>query len=279
METKIVRIITVSFMLTALLVALPLSGLGGRTPKAEAATLSGNWASLGFGFNNVVYAVAVSGTNVYVGGAFTQICGNATFNSGNITATHIAMWNGSSWSPVGNGVGGHFDSAVHALAMNGNTLYVGGTFRAICGNPTCDSGNTTTTNIAMWNGSNWSALGNGLGEEGVFGQDANGSVDALAVSGSDLYAGGGFYNICGDATCAGGNTNANHIAKWNGNSWSPLSLGLNNAVFTLVVSGTKLYAGGRFRFLCADAGCNSNGTQVNRVAMWNGAGWSSVGNG
>src|SRR5437660_1448917 len=157
METKIVRIITVSFMLTALLVALPLSGLGGRTPKTEAATLSGNWASLGFGLNNVVDAVAVSGTNVYVGGAFTQICGNATCNSGNIIA--------------------------------------------------------------------------------------------------------------------------NYIAKWNGSSWSPLSLGLNGGVFALVVSGTNLYAGGRFRFLCADAGCNSNGTQVNGVAMWNGAGWSSVGNG
>src|SRR5204863_9871732 len=39
--------------------------------------------------------------------------------------------------------------------------------------------------IAKWNGSNWSALGSGMGGSGLF-------VYALALSGSDLYAGGAF---------------------------------------------------------------------------------------
>ena len=47
----------------------------------------------------------------------------------------------------------------------------------------------------------------------------NGMVRALAVSGSDLYAGGSF-------TTAGGSA-ANRIAKWNGSGWSALGSGMN----------------------------------------------------
>ena len=64
--------------------------------------------------------------------------------------------------------------------------------------------------VAKWNGSSWSALGSGM----------DGRCLALAVSGSDLYAGGYF-------TTAGGSA-ANHIAKWNGSSWSALGSGMNN---------------------------------------------------
>ncbi len=65
------------------------------------------------------------------------------------------------------------------------------------------------------------------------------SVYALAVSGSDLYAGGWF-------TTAGGNA-ANRIAKWNpGTGWSALGSGMNETVYALAVSGTNLYAGGYF---------------------------------
>ena len=64
------------------------------------------------------------------------------------------------------------------------------------------------------------------------------TVYALAVSGSDLYAGGAFTN-------AGGNE-ANGIAKWNGSSWSALGSGMNGTVYALAVSGSDLYAGGGF---------------------------------
>ena len=47
-------------------------------------------------------------------------------------------------------------------------------------------------------------------------------VYALAVSGSDLYAGGYF-------TTAGGSA-ANDIAKWNGSSWSALGSGMDGVL-------------------------------------------------
>ena len=53
-----------------------------------------------------------------------------------------------------------------------------------------------------------------------------------------MYAGGQF-------TTAGASA-ATNIAKWNGSSWSALGSELNSAVYTLVVSGTNLYAGKAF---------------------------------
>src|SRR5260370_30788808 len=70
----------------------------------------------------------------------------------------------------------------------------------------------------------------------------NAYVMALAVSGSDVYAGGVF-------TTAGGSA-ANYIAKWDGSSWSALGSGTGggnqSVVFALAVSGSDLYAGGYF---------------------------------
>ena len=62
--------------------------------------------------------------------------------------------------------------------------------------------------------------------------------NALAVSGSDLYAGGGF-------TTAGGSA-ANYIAKWDGSSWSALGSGMNGAVSCAGGVGQRPVCGGRF---------------------------------
>src|SRR5438093_11630845 len=94
------------------------------------------------------------------------------------------------------------------------------------------AGGSPTDSIAKWNESSWTALAPGTGING------RGAVYALAVSGTDLYAGGSF-------TSAGGSA-ANYIAKWNGSSWSALGSGMNGAVCAMEVSGSDLYAGGCF---------------------------------
>src|SRR6185436_16714028 len=71
-------------------------------------------------------------------------------------------------------------------------------------------------------------------------------VYALAVSDSDLYAGGWFTNAGGIA--------ANYIAKWDGSNWSALGSAMDGraelfnrfSVFALAISGSNLYAGGSF---------------------------------
>jgi hypothetical protein len=193
------------------------------------------------------------------------------------------------WLSLGGVEGASGD--VYAMAWYQMQLCVSGYFSAV--------GTTAANNIALWNGSTWTALGSGtdalvyalavsgsnLYAGGIFttaggisairiakwdgttwsalGSGMNDQVWALAVSGSDLYAGGWF-------TTAGG-VAANYTAKWNGSAWSALGSGMNGKVMVLAVSGSDLYAGGEFT--------TAGGTSVNHIAKWNGATWSALGTG
>src|SRR5437870_2658145 len=85
-----------------------------------------------------------------------------------------------------------FDGAyVDAIAVNGSDVYFGGDFTM--------AGGITATNIAKWNGSEWSALGSGL----------DGRVYSIAISGTEVYAGGNFSGF---------------VQKWNGSAWSSVGV-------------------------------------------------------
>jgi hypothetical protein len=205
-----------------------------------------SWSALGSGVNNV-FALAASGNNLYVGGNFTD--------AGGVAANNIAVWNGSSWSALGSGVSGVTgikNRYVTALAVSGNNVYVGGSFT--------NAGGVAANNIAMWNGSSWSALGSGVsGGQFLVG------VDSLAVSGTNLYVGGSFTNAGGVA--------ANSIAVWNGSSWSALGSGVDGSVSALLVSGTNLYVGGSFMDV------NAGDVAATNIAVWDGNNWSALAGG
>jgi hypothetical protein len=260
----------------------------GGVPANNIAKWDGSaWSALGSGMDVDVYVLVANGTNLYAGGDFSMAGANG-----------IAKWNGSAWSALGSGMGG-FYRQVNALAVSGTILYAAGPFTT--------AGGVAANCIAKWDGSAWSALGSGMSGSGPYAT----VVGALAVSGTNLYAGGYFTtaggvpanNIAkwdgsawsplgsgmsgqvlalavngtnlyaaGDFSMAGG-VSANHIAKWDGSAWSPLGLGIDNSVFGLAMSGTDLYAGGYFTTVGAF------GVPANYIARWDGSAWSALGSG
>ena len=227
------------------------------------------WSALGFGMNNPVRALAVSGTELYAGGDFTS----ATNTDGvAVPVNCIARWNGNSWLPLDSGISGSgglfgFEDgpSVRALAVSGDDLYAGGRFNF--------AGQVIANNVAKWNGTSWSPLGFGTSDslEFFFGPPP---VSALAASGATLYAAGAFTSVTNSDGVA---VPANLIAAWDGSSWSALGSGLLNldnisTVRALAVSSDgNLYAGGLFNL--------AGGVPVNLIAQWDGSAWSALGSG
>src|SRR6266700_3636924 len=94
---------------------------------------------------------------------------------------------------------------------------------------------------------------------------SDGVYAAVVDVSGNLYIGGDFTAI--------GDVIANHIAKWNGTSWSALGLGMSaySRVQALAVSGNDLYAGGSFT--------TAGGSAANYIAKWDGHSWSALGSG
>jgi hypothetical protein len=208
-----------------------------------------NWNDVGGGTMggassaNRVLAIAGQGSDVYVGGTFTNV--------GGINVSNIAHWDGANWGNMGFG----FDSSVGVLAASPNAVYAGGSFTNVIGPPATFAVN----HIAMWDGFNWYNLGSGV--------NANSSVNAIAVTGNNVYIGGGFTNASG--------VTANRIAMWDGANWNSLGTGsangVNGLVYAIAINGSDVYVGGSF---------TSAGTTVARgIAMWDGANWSGLGSG
>ena len=201
--------------------------------------------AFGVGIGGDVYAAAATADGkIYIGGSFTHVGGS----SDGMLVNHIVMWTGSSWEPLGAGIGGDSYSSVKTITINGSDVYVGGSFATAGGIP--------AKNIAKWNGTAWSAFGNGTNDE----------VRTSLYYNNALYIGGTF-------TTAGGNT-VNCVAKWSGNSWSPLSTGINGSyrsafVESMALLGSTVCIGGRFS--------SAGGVPASNVASWNGSGWSNLG--
>jgi hypothetical protein len=223
------------------------------------------------GTNGTVKALAVSGTDLFVGGDFIAV---SSSTQSEISANKIARWSlsGGHWTPLGSAARNGADGeTVYALLVSGTKLYVGGYFF----NVSSSTQNALSANcIACWSttGNFWSPLGtptqNGTG----------GRVFALALSGSDLFVGGHF----GDVSSGTQNISAGNIACWSttGNSWSllgtPTQNGVNNDVVALAVNGSDLYVGGSF-FTVSSNGQNQISAEY--IAKWStvGSAWTPLG--
>ena len=234
--------------------ALHASGLfttaGGASANRVARWNGMSWSGLAGGLSGGstpgVHALAVhddgtsGGPSLFAVGTFTTADGSP--------ARNVARWDGTTWSPVGPGVGGScYAAAVYAGASGGpRQLYTAG------------------SRVERWNGSSWTPTSGGLNGR-IYDLEA---YDDGSGSGPEIYAVGNF---------ATAGVVAEKIAKWDGNSWSALASGLNGDALTLEVyddglgAGPALYAGGSFS--------TAGGVAADFIASWNGTSWSGVGGG
>jgi len=214
--------------------------VAGGVPASRIARWDGtSWSALGSGMNAPTGSPDVRALAVFDdGGGPALYAGGDYLTAGGVTANGIAKWDGTSWSALGVGMPGFFESVL-ALAVfddgSGPALYAGGHFQSAGGVP--------ANHIAKWDGSGWSALGSGVAGVATA---STPYVSCLQVfddgNGPRLYAGGDFTTI--------GGVPANRIAKWDGSSWSALDSGVSESVWALTVfdagDGPALFAGGQF---------------------------------
>ena len=188
-----------------------------------------DWSHIGLD-SSVIYALAVSGANVFAG-----------TNKGVSLTTN----NGSTWTIINNGLPGN--KFVYNLAVSGINIYAG-TDKGVC--------------LTVNNGTNWNQINNGLiasnissiaaSGNNIFAGSANkiyrstnsGSnwtqlnntitspfVDALIVSGTNVYAGTDGSGV--------------YLSTDNGTTWAQANNSLpdNSHVHTFILNGTNVFAG------------------------------------
>jgi len=239
----------------------------------------GTWSPLGSagaeGVEGEVLALAASGGDLYVGGAFARAGGQSARNlarfaiatqawsrppatpSGDVRALQVdggMLYAGGDFQRIGNAAIAHLarldlatqawsalgagvDGSVRALALDRGVLFAGGAFRTAGGAP--------ATLVAAWDGAGWRALGSGSGEGLRGGPLFLRTVNALAATEGEVLA-------SGEHLRAGART-ASRIARFDrrAQAWSALGSGptdgLDAAGNAIVVASRVAYVGGGFR--------------------------------
>jgi hypothetical protein len=175
--------------------------------------------------NGAVYALAVSGGNVVLGGAFSQV------GKTPVAASRIGEVDGSGGSAVA-AFSAPANGNVRALIADGSSLYVAGEFTTVSG--------ASRSRLARVNATTGAV-------DGGFTSGTGGTVSALALAGdgSTLYAGGTFTSASGPVS-----QSRSRLAAWSTSdgsltSWAPAADGNVEALAADAASGT-VYAGGLF---------------------------------
>jgi len=167
-------------------------------------------------------SIVPAGSTVYVGGGFKSIGGQAR---NGIAAIDAQTGQATPWNPDAGG-------QVFALAVSASTVYAGGRFSLVGGETRSDLAalDATTGQATPWNP---------RAECGT----AMCRVNALAVAGSTVYAGGDFTSIGGQ-----GRNRLAAIDATSGllTSWNPNCEPQGCTVLALAISGPTIYVGGYF---------------------------------
>ena len=177
-----------------------------------------NYKSFGKGANGIVKAMAKDGDYIYVGGQFTRV--------GTVKADYIARFNTKTevWDSLATGTGA-FDGYVTTIAINGDSVIVGGTFTKV--------GGKASSRIAIWLKSKKTWI--------TFADPISGYVSVICPYKTGFFVGGDLGSIKGDYKYG-------CLAYYNGTTWEDLGKAPTSLVSTLLVKGDSLYLGGGFGF-------------------------------
>lgn len=183
-------------------------------------------------------------------------------SQGGIEINHVAIWNGTNWEAAGTGLGGSFVRAravtTHDPDGSGplpSNLIVGGDFTL--------AGGVTVRNVARWDGSQWSALGQAA-------QDVNSLLawddDSDPATPDSLFAGGA------------------DVFRWDGTEWLALQSPIGYSPCEALTSWDPDGPGPLQEVLCAAGGLRStapsDATQVlyaSGLHAWDGCSWQQIG--
>ncbi len=192
------------------------------------------WNALGGGTNGpVTVTETLSNGDLLVCGDFTE--------AGGVSASRVAIWNGTAYEALGTGVQGDITCAVE---LDG-ALYVGGSFLS------------GTTDLAKWNGVSWS-----------FSTVFNGKyphISALHVHDGDLYAAGEEVGFAGSTPI---------VKRLSDTDWTQVGSALDDQVLAMASHDGALVIGGAFTTTQGPTP-----PSIQHVAYFNGTEWTQLGAG
>ena len=209
----------------------------------------GLWQANNIGNVNAMRVLDMGGPRpvLVVGGQFFRTRPQNSQTGLGIAVSNIAIWDGSSWAPMGDGLQiGGFNFGVSCLEIfdsgSGPQLYAGGDFEV--------PGFAGLKGLAMWDGAAWVSVGNAGIPASFWVRDMTVFNDG---SGPALYVAGAFPGISGVS-------GTDNIARWNGTAWSGVGGGLwsGDAIDRVIPFGGKLWAIKGYD---------------NKINAWNGAVW------
>ena len=181
------------------------------------------------GFPGSVLTLAVTGTNVYVGGSFNSIGGSFRTN---LAAVSSLSGFATSWAPSPDGV-------IDSIAIASNTVFVTGTFANIGGMPRTSLAaiDATLGTATVWNPNPTPPLQT-LGPNGYYVSH----FAPVIVDGDRLLVGGSFTNIAGQTRSGAASFD---LATGGITGWNPYAI--VGQVNSLATQGDRAYLGGSFR--------------------------------
>lgn len=211
---------------------------GNRRVSGYAAWTGRRWIRLGKGAtggNQVVNHFEKQGTTLWIGGSFTKFQGRHNTNLATCPLRPLPQ--------IRRGL----EAPVTSIVATDHDFFVGGEFGL--------SKKANDANVVKWDGGQWRALGEGIGNAPLR------YPITVAASGSNAF-------IAGHFSIAGTNR-VNGIAQWDGQTWRSLSNGIPGGQFQVSAAhGSNFFVSGIFTM--PELG-------ITNLAHWDGVVWRSPG--